>query len=68
MLVEGQDPNHLAGTALRRGVRRRQQAIMIRSACRVRVVAPEIALTGVGQVGTLDAVHALFPITPPPRA
>jgi hypothetical protein len=28
----------------------------------------EIALTDVGQVGTLNAVHRLFPITPPPRA
>jgi hypothetical protein len=41
---------------------------MTRSARRVRVVAQEITLTGVGQVGTLDAVHRLFPITPPPRA
>jgi hypothetical protein len=41
---------------------------MIRSARLVRVVLEEIGLTGIGQADTLDAVHRLFPITPPPRA
>jgi hypothetical protein len=34
----------------------------------VRGRARETGLTGVGQLGTLDGVYRLFPITPPPRA